>query len=349
MRRWIQLFIALLITSLLVTIAVADTGCFLERESEYYCTEVDEETADFECSLFDNCELKNTFAEEERCVYFEECEEILCQSSCEYTLAGLCESGEVPAGEEELWCESEGCCRYWSEDNDIGCQVEENKWQCHIAARNAGAENLNWDQSLTETSCSESCLAEEYPITTELEEFDIEFYSENIQSVSTEESEESTTGSEETVNGESEQSIQSKIASILAPFFLLFIIVLIFIFFYEHRHTILKEYEKVSKIKKRKKKKEEEISPKRTRPKNLPSPQLPIFQPLRHVRHHKKQHAIFELEKSFGSYLPKKEIIISKKSSMRKLQHLVRRHTRKLGRRKRRKENLQKAFEKEQK
>ena len=346
MGRWkLILIICVLSITSAATLAVVDTGCFLEPQSEYYCTEVDLETANFECSLFDDCELENTYTEDERCVYFSECEEILCQSSCEYTLAGLCESGEVPIGEEELWCAGEGCCRYWTEDNVVGCDIKENKWACHIAASNAGAEALNWDQNLEQTSCEEACLAEEYLITTELVDPEIEYYSENIQSVIIEEEPEESA----TVSSASEQTTHSAITFLLAQFFLFLSVILLGIFFYEHRHTMIKEYHQIIKRKKKHKGQGEQTKQK-IQEQNIVTaefsqPTRP-FLSKRHINHHKKQHAMFELEKVFGNYVPEEAVWKPKSLNMKKLQHLVRRHRRRIGRSKRSREKFDKVFRK---
>lgn len=335
------------VTILLVSTALATSGCFLEPQSDYYCQEIEQTEADFECSLFDDCSLESSFIEDESCKYFTECEQILCQSNCQTMPAGLCESGEVPAGEEDLWCQSVGCCQYYIEGAEAGCQIEENKWYCHIAASNAGAETLNWDQSLTQTSCEDTCIAESYPYQTELSNPDIDYYSDNVIEESSIESKQEVLGSETNIS--KDQGITQKIIKILGPIFLLFIISLLSIFFYEHRFTIIKDYKMIEKriTKNKRSKKSSKNSNKQEDQNSFNSDhQMPksksqqlldqvelIAKIKPHRSHHahvsKRIHAKLELTESFSGYQESK---LETKSSISKLAHLAKKYQRKLKR-----------------
>ncbi len=356
MRRLTSVFfVIILLVIISATAILADTGCFLEPESEEYCTQINIDEAEFECSLYDTCNLDTAFLESKRCTLFEECEEILCQSSCEYEIAGLCSSGAVPDGEEDLWCQSEGCCQYWPDASEPGCQIEENKWACHITASNAGADQLNWDQSISQTNCEEVCLADNYPYTAQLLTNDLKFYTQetipssssqtpqNTNEATTTESKETTESNSGTTSGE---EIIDKLIKLLAPIFLLFVAILISIFFYEHRHTIIKDYHQIkSKVTKTKvnKKSNNSFSEEPENLKELPSNQSTDFgvsltnSHSHHKHNHKKQHAQLELAESFAQFTPTP---VPNTSGMQKLQRMVNQYTRKSSRKKRSKDNL---------
>jgi hypothetical protein len=352
MGRWI--ITTLLVTILFITLStssLADTGCFLEPESEEYCNQISFEDAEFECSLYDECNLDITFQASKQCSLYEECEEILCQSSCEYQLAGLCSSGSVPEGEEEIWCQGEACCQYWIDDTEPSCQMEENKWACHIAASNSGAETLNWDQSISENDCEEICLAETYPYDADLPDNDLKYYT--IENADETEDNEEAAGvvSSESDQTDTNENIVGQLANFLAPFFLIFIIILIFIFFYEHRHTIVKDYHQVkskfnnqsSKDQKKKNKTVNEIDSNYQTKKDELENYVANPSHHHHKHNHYKQHAQLEMAESFAAYKPAK---LLKHSGIQKLQQMVKRYNRKHSRRQRSKENLSKKLSK---
>tara|TARA_Y100000310_G_C20684705_1_gene818179 strand:+ start:1632 stop:2678 length:1047 start_codon:yes stop_codon:yes gene_type:complete len=342
MRRVLSfsLSIIVLIIIILTTTVLADTGCFLESESDEYCQQINYEDAEFECSLYEECNINTAFLESKQCSLFEECEEILCQSSCETELAGLCSSGPVPEGEEDLWCQNEGCCQYWPEGVEPSCQVEENKWVCHIVASNAGATSLNWDQSIDQTTCEEVCLADTYPYTAELSDYDLSYYTEaNSESDEVETTILASSSSDSEDSSEAagpKTEILSGLIDLLAPFFLIIIAILILIFFYEHRHTIIKDYHKVKDLaSKTSKPKSQEFESQNSM---KSSDSFIITLGKHHHKHkHHKQHAKLELAESFGSYHSAK---IPTNSGLQRLQHLVNRHNRKSARRKRSRDKL---------
>ena len=348
--------------ALLGTMAAADTGCFLEPESEHYCTQIEPELAEFECSLYGSCTIQTAFAESKRCTLFEECQQILCQSTCEYQFAGACSSGPVPEGEDELWCQTEGCCRWWSEGGAPGCQTEENKWSCHIAASNAGADTLNWDQTINQNQCEEICLAESYPFVAQLPEYQLHYYKENskvgLQEVDTsavsveddgaivQETHEVSAQSQDS----SKQEIVDKLMKLLAPFFLCVIVALLLVFFYGHRHTVMKDIEKIQKLFSATKTTKEQVknAPKRsTEPHTQKNSATSVAIELSNSHHKKhkrhKKHAQFELAENFGNYQPAESI---EQSGMSKLKHIVKKYDRKVSRKKRSKDQLQEKLSK---
>lgn len=339
MRLWIiKFYLTLILVLTLSSLTLADTGCFLEQDSDLYCQQINYDEAEFECSLYD-CNIGSTFLESKQCSIFEECEEILCQSSCEYQLAGTCSSGPVPTGEEELWCSGSGCCRFWPSGVEPTCYIDENKWSCHIAASNAGADSLDWDTTIDSTSCEESCLADSYSYSAQLDDYDLNYYSpESISYTETEETEITSTTSNSSPN-QSSESIPSKLIHLLAPFFLLFVGLLLTIFFYEHRHTFIKDYNQIKeKLVPKKKSTKPPIAVKHEFIQPAPEPLSEIPS---HYHHHKpthhKQHIQWELAENFGSYKPVK---LENKSGIQKLQSFVNRYNRKILRRKRSKDKL---------
>jgi hypothetical protein len=353
----IILFIILLfIILLLAAVSVfAETGCYLDPNSDGYCTELELTVAQEECHLNDDCEISTVFANDQACSNFDECEVILCKSSCEQEFAGLCTSGPVPTNQADLWCQSEGCCRFYNSGTNPFCQIEDNKWLCHIAATNVESENLDWDQSINKISCKETCLATNYPYQAKLESSEIEYYKDSF--ILTNPNQESNSNSQEieaeNIKYDSEQqTISQKLTKILAPIFLLFILSLLAIFFYEHRHTIIKDYriiEKKIKNKSRSKKSSSSTFSK-SNIQNAPSSKSKKFieelakisltppHKLHHQHIAKKMHAKLELTESFSSYQVAQ---IPKNSTMKKLAKIANKYHRKLQRKKRNRSKLE--------
>ena len=375
MRHHIRYFvISIFMLVLMSTLTIADSGCFLDLDSPRYCQQLDSLEAEFECSLTDDCDLATSFAESKRCSLFEECQQILCKSTCSLTFAGLCLSGEVPAGEEDLWCKSEGCCQYWPDSAEPSCDIKDNKWRCHIAASNVGVDYLNWDQSKDADQCVDSCLSDSYPYHDKLEDFRVNYYSKAQNEIQDSQLSSST----KTVEGNSKKTdqkkefsnnsgnqdnqnnrdITTKLINLLAPYFLVFILILILIFFYEHRHFFTKHFSKLrikSKMSLNLKSKKKKIGT--SNPTQNPvqkSTQNNIiqhhngngaFESTSHKKdftHHHKLHQHqkkiqLELDQAFSEYKPAK---LESKSGLEKLQGIIKQHQKKQRRRKKHQDRL---------
>ncbi len=156
-NKWgILFFFCLIIISVS---ALAESGCFLYPESSLYCSDVERQPAEEECSLFEDCSIGKTFNPGRNCQdlsAFPECQRVLCKSSCQQEFAGKCGAGAIPPGERELWC-SPGCCRFTSR-NQNNCEYTSNKWFCEVEVRNKLVPEFNFDPELLEPECNQECI-----------------------------------------------------------------------------------------------------------------------------------------------------------------------------------------------
>jgi len=136
--------------------AYAADGCFLYQDSNNYCQELSSEQAETECELYEDCSMEVHYLFGTACNMQEECETILCQSSCKTEYYGNCPYGAVPENEQTEWCQ-EGCCRF---EHTFGnfCEVLPNKWYCEIEADNKGIDEIHWS-TLNEEQCQQECSA----------------------------------------------------------------------------------------------------------------------------------------------------------------------------------------------
>jgi hypothetical protein len=154
-RHFLNLFFVVIILVVASSFVAAEEGCFLYEDSPLYCNAISFEEANEECSYFEECDVDSIFVEDD-CNAFPQCEQILCQSTCDYQFAGTCSGGAVPEGEEDMWC-SEGCC-FFQEDSGNNCEISKNKWTCNINAKNKDAPMFLFDKKVVnEQACSLLC------------------------------------------------------------------------------------------------------------------------------------------------------------------------------------------------
>ena len=145
--RWVIYLFVFFIMSLAVS-----AGCFTNQNSAFYCEDVDLVQAEDECNAI-GCSIDEVFFEEE-CSQLTECDEIMCKSSCVKTKRGECLAGEIPVGEEQLWC-SEGCCMFNYLDDNF-CDFTKTKWLCEAEAKNKRASSIVYEDN-SKFGCLEIC------------------------------------------------------------------------------------------------------------------------------------------------------------------------------------------------
>lgn len=117
--------------------AVAEQGCYIFKESNHYCSDLEESLASADCSNYGNCNLNEVFLAGNSCndpQIFPECEKILCKNTCNYEVLGKCISGELMPGEEAVWCKP-GCCQFNYGETRF-CDFKENQGSCKTEADN---------------------------------------------------------------------------------------------------------------------------------------------------------------------------------------------------------------------
>lgn len=131
--------LTLLFVLLTISLALAETGCFLEKDSSFYCQTIDKDQATEECQL-KQCTLEKSFIPNTPCTTktYPECEQILCKSSCQLDFAGNCRSGSIPEEHKQEWC-TPICCAYIIDDK-ITCAPQFRQGICESQAKN---KNLN--------------------------------------------------------------------------------------------------------------------------------------------------------------------------------------------------------------
>lgn len=147
----------MLVVLLAASLVSAEEGCYIYKESALYCFDLGREDALGDCSIYGGCMFEKIFFEGKSCSnldMFLECEEILCKSTCDYETRGNCWAGEVPAGEEQVWCSS-GCCRFEYYKEEF-CEFKKNKWLCEIEAKNKDIKQFKFE-AMDEKECREIC------------------------------------------------------------------------------------------------------------------------------------------------------------------------------------------------
>lgn len=312
-----------------ISVCYASTGCFLSTDSDYYCQELSNEQAEKECNRIDECDVNYQYREGQNCNNLEECKTILCQSTCEYTFAGLCAYEKIPEGEEEEWC-NEGCCRF-SHLYDDFCEVLDNKWKCIHKTNGIEVEGFNWNTNLDKEQCQAQCT-EEVP----LEQYQLKESSfSNIISTENEKEEtgniltelfEDTEDEEDSYAGYVNQ--EESTIPLTSIFFVLFVIALVsaFIYFW---HAGKIKLNLTSKRSKKNKKFDYPIPEEKQETKKTNSI---FFQPKetsRKLKHLRRKHKVkvheHELDQTFDQFSGKEHT----PTSMEKLDHLVKRKERK--------------------
>lgn len=152
------LSILVLLIPLIFPLISAQSGCFVEKDSPFYCQTIDKEQAIEECQN-KQCDLKISFIENKDCTKenFPQCEQILCKSSCQTDFLGNCLSGPIPENNKEEWC-TPGCCAYLA-DEKVKCSYQNRKGICEAQARNKNEPELYY-QPLDKQSCETICTTE---------------------------------------------------------------------------------------------------------------------------------------------------------------------------------------------
>ena len=145
----------ILVVLLLLPLALAQSGCILDKENPFYCQDKEETEAMKICNYFGDC----VYQKGQSCSAFPECQKVLCKSFCQETYFGLCTAGEVPAGEQEQWC-MPGCCQF-SYYNTSFCSSEPSQWHCEIAAENREASEYRFLPALAKDNCNAVCQGEQ--------------------------------------------------------------------------------------------------------------------------------------------------------------------------------------------
>jgi hypothetical protein len=155
MKRKVSFIVVILIlTSLVImpSFVLAADGCFVDKESSKYCTDISDIEAQEECSFSDTCDFKSDFLEGNSCNFVDNCQKILCKSSCKVEFKGLCVFGEVPQGNEKEWC-SAGCCQF-TFGNQEYCQSTPGQWKCEVEAINRDQLTYGFESN---SNCEVSC------------------------------------------------------------------------------------------------------------------------------------------------------------------------------------------------
>ncbi len=145
----------LILVLLTFPIALAQSGCFLSKDSSFYCQTIDKEQALEECQN-KQCNLETSFIENKDCTKenFPQCEQILCKSSCQQDFLGNCLSGPIPNDNKEEWCQP-GCCSYLANEK-LSCSYQNRQGICEAQARNKN-ENEFYYQPLEKPQCESLC------------------------------------------------------------------------------------------------------------------------------------------------------------------------------------------------
>lgn len=153
----ISILIFLLAVSLASSLVSAEEGCYLYKESMLYCLDLEREEVLNDCMIYEDCDFEKVFFGGRNCgdlKIFPECKEVFCKSTCDYEFLGKCWGGEVPAGEESVWCKA-GCCRFEYYGGKF-CEFKKNKWLCELEARNREMEGFNLEM-MDEQQCKRIC------------------------------------------------------------------------------------------------------------------------------------------------------------------------------------------------
>src|SRR3990167_3899650 len=136
----------------------AQSGCFIEKDSSFYCQTIDKEQATEECQN-KQCNIETSFIEDKDCTKenFPQCEQILCKSSCQNDFLGNCLSGPIPDDNKAEWC-TPGCCAYPVNDQ-VKCSYQNRKGICEAQARNKNEKEFYY-QPLDKQSCESLCTTE---------------------------------------------------------------------------------------------------------------------------------------------------------------------------------------------
>lgn len=140
----------ILIISLLTLVSAQ---CFTYPESSLFCTPINTEEAQQECSFYSDCFVEQHYTEVE-CTQVEACQKIPCKSTCQEEFRSRCSAGEVPLNEKEYWCSS-GCCQFEYFEGEY-CTYQNNRWRCQIESENREVPLFNFEL-MSESECSALC------------------------------------------------------------------------------------------------------------------------------------------------------------------------------------------------
>ncbi|MBI2665499.1 hypothetical protein HYX12_02680, partial [Candidatus Woesearchaeota archaeon] len=144
------IWLSTLIILLVISLASAQTGCFLYPESPFFCQQISLEQAQEECSVFNRCSVERVF-KEAPCSSLPECFTILCKDTCQEEYAGRCASGIANSS----WC-APGCCQFSYFDGEF-CEPTAGKGICEVEAKNREAISYRFTDALQITECHEQC------------------------------------------------------------------------------------------------------------------------------------------------------------------------------------------------
>jgi len=148
-------FPIIILVLLTLPLVLAESGCFLSKDSSFYCQTIDKDQAIEECQN-KQCDLKTSFIENKDCTKenVPQCEQILCKSSCQNDFLGNCLSGPIPDDNKEAWCQP-GCCAYLANE-EVKCSYQNRQGICEAQARNKN-ENEFYYQPLEKPQCETLC------------------------------------------------------------------------------------------------------------------------------------------------------------------------------------------------
>jgi len=119
----------LMVFALLVVVPVNALGCYLDKDSAIYCTDVTLNEALAEAEYTDKS-LDNVYLYSSSCTEIEECQLVICKDSCTMNVRGLCEYGVATKDS----CQS-GCCQ--TEETCVELNTE---MDCIVQAKTEGTD-----------------------------------------------------------------------------------------------------------------------------------------------------------------------------------------------------------------
>jgi hypothetical protein len=147
--------------------AYADvSGCYLYSENEdVYCTEILDVEAQEDCAIFPNCDIDEFFIPGSDCSNIDFCEEVMCNTDCQFHPLGICqeEGGmqiEESGPEWDLWC-NPGCCKIAEGQELKFCSYNVKKFQCEDKVNAYENFDINdvffVNEEINHTACNEIC------------------------------------------------------------------------------------------------------------------------------------------------------------------------------------------------
>ena len=119
----------LTVFALLVVVPVNALGCYLDKESAIYCTDVTLNEALTEAA-FTQKQLDNVYLYSSSCSEIEECQLVICKDTCTMNVRGLCDYGVATKDS----CQT-GCCQ-----TESSCVEMNTEMDCIVQARAEGTD-----------------------------------------------------------------------------------------------------------------------------------------------------------------------------------------------------------------